>query len=179
MRQPASAELVQAFLRELGRRARQPARVYLVGGATAILSGWRATTVDIDLVFEPEADEIYRAVRDLKDELSVNVELAAPSHFIPELPGWRDRSPFVSKEGPLSIHHYDLHAQVLAKIERGHAIDRRDVDEMLGRGLVAPARLRELFEGMRPHLLRYPAVDEPTFARAVEEALAPFEKPGA
>jgi hypothetical protein len=176
MRQPASAELIGRFLRELGRRSRLPAHVYLVGGATAVLSGWRATTVDIDLVFEPETDELYRGVRDLKDELGVNVELAAPSHFIPELPGWRDRSPFVVTEGSLSVHHYDLHAQALAKIERGHAKDLEDVSEMLRRGLVTADRLRELFEAARPQLVRYPAIDEASFARAVAEALAPFEK---
>jgi hypothetical protein len=36
----------------LGRHARGPGRVYLTGGATALLEGWRASTVDVDLKLE-------------------------------------------------------------------------------------------------------------------------------
>jgi len=42
----ADAEAVRALMRALGRAAVAPARVYLVGGATAVIEGWRATTVD-------------------------------------------------------------------------------------------------------------------------------------
>jgi hypothetical protein len=101
----------------------------------------------------------------------MNVELASPAHFIPELPGWEQRSPFIAREGKLSFHHYDLYAQALAKIERGHARDQHDVQEMLGRGLVDPQRLRELFTQIEPELYRYPALDPASFRRAVEEAL--------
>ena len=97
--------------------------------------------------------------------------MASPAHFIPELPGWEQRSPFIAREGKLSFHHYDLYAQALAKIERGHARDRQDVQEMLGRGLVDPQRLRELFAQIEPELYRYPALDPASFRRAVEEAL--------
>ena len=39
-------------------------------------------------------------------------------------------SPFIVKEGPLAFRHFDLYAQALAKIERGHAQDLVDVREM-------------------------------------------------
>lgn len=48
---------------------------------------------------------------------------ASTEQFIPELPGWRERSPFIRREGRISFNHYDLHAQALAKIERGHERD--------------------------------------------------------
>ena len=38
----------------------------------------------------------------------------------------------------MAFHHFDLYAQALAKIERGHAQDVDDVREMLRRGLVEP-----------------------------------------
>ena len=124
----------------------------------------------------PEQDAILRAIPRLKDELHVNVELVCPADFIPELPGWESRSRFVHQEGQLSTHHYDLYAQALAKLERGHAQDHADVGAMLERGLIEPARLRELFGEIEPQLYRYPAVDPSTFRRAVEafvEALPP------
>jgi len=61
--------------------------------------GWRATTVDVDLRLEPEADVLLRSIADLKERLGINVELAAPPDFIPELPAWRERSPFRRPRG--------------------------------------------------------------------------------
>jgi hypothetical protein len=43
--------------------------------------------------FEPESDAVLRELVALKDRLGINVELASPPDFIPELPGWRERSP--------------------------------------------------------------------------------------
>jgi hypothetical protein len=41
MREPADLTRIQAFVRALGSHAREDARVYLTGGATAMLHGWR------------------------------------------------------------------------------------------------------------------------------------------
>ena len=35
-------------------------------------------------------DALFRALPRLKEELRINVEIASPAHFIPELPGWRE-----------------------------------------------------------------------------------------
>ena len=98
----------------------------------------------------------------------MNIELASPDHFIPELPGWQERSTFIRQEGKLTFLHYDFYAQVLAKIERGHTIDLQDIQEMIRRRLVEPDRLLELFTEIEDQLYRYPAVDGPFFRRAVE-----------
>jgi hypothetical protein len=87
MRPRADADRIDAFVRALGRAARTPARLYLTGGATAVLEGWRGTTVDIDVHLEPDLDELLRHIPELKERLGVNVELASPAQFIPELPG--------------------------------------------------------------------------------------------
>jgi hypothetical protein len=99
------------------------------------------------------------------------VEIASPAHFIPELPGWRERSLLVERVGSVSFYHYDPYAQALAKIERGHVQDLSDVAQLLDRGLVEPSRLRRLFEAIAPQLHRYPAVDPPSFRRRLGEAL--------
>ena len=172
MGRDVDAERLRVFLRALGEAACGETTVYLTGGATAVLSGWRSSTVDVDLKLEPDRDEILRAIPQLKEELETNVELASPDGFLPELPGWRDRSPFVAREGLVTFRHYDLYAQALAKVERGHARDLADVLAMLDRGLVLPARLRELHAAIEPLLYRFPAVDPPTFRAALEAALA-------
>ena len=172
MRRDVEADRLRAFLKALGEAARSEATVYLTGGATAVLNGWRSSTVDVDLKLEPDRDEILRAIPRLKEEFETNVELASPDGFLPELPGWRDRSPFVAREGLVTVRHYDLYSQTLAKVERGHARDLADVAAMLDRGLVLPARLRELHAAIEPLLYRFPAVDPPTFRAALEAALA-------
>jgi hypothetical protein len=54
MRELADASRIERFMRELGRAAHAEGRVYLTGGATAVLNGWRATTVDVDIKLIPE-----------------------------------------------------------------------------------------------------------------------------
>lgn len=169
MRRPVDAARVRAFMRELGTAVDHPARVYLTGGATAVLHGWRTSTIDVDLKLEPDSDPILRALVALKERLEMNVELAAPDQFIPELPGWRERSPFIAREGPLDFHHYDLYAQALAKLERGHVQDRRDVAALLERGLITRPELLRHFEEIEAALYRFPAIDPASFRRAVEE----------
>lgn len=163
MRRQADEERIRIFLEALGRRSSSEATVYLSGGATAVMHAWRPSTIDIDLRLEPDADDILRAMTALKDELQTNVELASPLDFIPEPPGWRERSKFVEQAGRLTIRHMDLYAQALAKIERDHALDRSDVRSMLVGGLVEPDELLRIFDAIEPLLYRFPAIDAPSF----------------
>ena len=172
MRDVATSERIREFARRLGAAIPKETRIYLTGGATAVLLGWRETTVDIDLKIVPESDEAFRAIPTLKEELRLNVELASPDQFIPPLPGWESRSPFICREGRVDWHHYDPYSQALSKIERDHERDRADVAAMLSRGLVKPALLRQLFEAIRPEIVRYPAIDPETFAKRLEKALS-------
>jgi hypothetical protein len=69
MRELADSARIEQFMRELGR----------------------AVYVDIKLI--PDRDEILPEIPRLKEALSLNIELAAPSDFIPLPSGWEDRSP--------------------------------------------------------------------------------------
>lgn len=161
-------------MRALGREASEPGHVFLTGGATAVLVGWRDTTVDVDIKIVPDQDGVLRAIPALKESLHLNVELAAPDDFIPVPRAWQMRSPFVAQEGRLAFHHFDLSAQALAKIERGHAQDLADVREMIARGLVDLPTLRNDFAEIEPNLYRYPAIDPPAFRHAVEAVLREY-----
>jgi hypothetical protein len=155
-------------MRAIADAARAPLQVYLVGGATAVVEGWRQATIDIDLALGPGHDVVLRAIPAIKASLDVNVELASPEDFIPVKPGWQERSPFVAQEGQVTFRHFDLYAQALAKIERGHETDRADVAQLLGRGLVERTRLLESFAAIEPELYRFPAIDPVSFRQAVE-----------
>jgi hypothetical protein len=172
MRRLADPDRIKELMRRLGQQPGRGGRVYLTGGASALLIGWRQTTIDVDLMFDADAEPLLRAVVELKEALEINVELASPADFIPELPGWRDRSRFIAREGRLDFLHYDFYAQALAKVERGHATDMADVAEMVTRQLVQPAEALRLFGDVEPELYRYPAIDAASFRRQVEAAFS-------
>ena len=152
----------------IGRLARGPGRVYLVGGATAVTLGWRPATIDADLKLDPEPEGIFEAIAMLKDELDMNIELAAPDDFIPPVPGWRQRSPFIARHGHVEFFHYDFYGQALAKIERGHAMDLENVRQMLGRGLIGQAELASQFDAIASDIVRYPAIEPNAFRAKVK-----------
>ncbi len=172
MRKLADSQRILKFIRALGLEAESPVELYLTGGATAVLLGWRPTTIDVDIRFFPESDRLYRAIPYLKEKLEINVELASPADFIPELPGWKQRSIFVEKAGKVACYHYDLYAQALAKIERSHAQDVADVQEMIGSGLVDPKLALRYFKEIEPRLYLYPAIDPASYRNSVVKMLS-------
>ena len=163
MRPPVDEARIRAVARRLGHVVRGPVRMYLTGGSTAVIEGWREATVDVDLRFEPEDDRLLRELPAVKESLGVNIELVSPPDFIPELPGWRERSPFLFREGGVDVHHFDLYSQALSKVERGFDQDLEDVRAMIAGGLVESARLREYYEAIESELYRYPAIDPVAF----------------
>ena len=87
-RDSVNCHRIEEFLSQLGKRFRGAGRVYLVGGTTMVYEGFRTQTLDldIDLTFDlhpTDRTEFIQVVRELKDELHVNVEEVSPSHFIP------------------------------------------------------------------------------------------------
>ena len=171
MREQLTAESLQSFIEALAAAAREPARVYLVGGATAVLLGWRTSTIDVDLKIIPESDEILRSLPLLKEKLKINIELASPDDFIPPLPGWQERSKFIQQAGKLSFYHYDFYAQALAKLERRHQLDRADIERLFENKLIDPSKLLQLFLVIEGELHRYPQVDPKSFRESVERAV--------
>ncbi len=177
MRRLATADRIRALLARLGREARTPVTVYLTGGSTAVLLGWRESTIDVDLKLVPDSSEILRSVPALKEELQINVELASPDLFIPVPKGWEERSLWEATEGRLTVRHFDLVAQAVAKLERGHARDLEDVQAMLHLGLVTAEALTRFLADVEDELYRFPAVDPASLRRAVEAAAGP-PRPG-
>lgn len=158
---------------ELGRRARGTGRVYLTGGATALLHGWRSTTADIDIKLDPEPEGAFAAIANLKNELDLNIELASPDQFVPPVPGWRDRSAHIAREGAVDFYHFDYTSQALAKLSRGYERDLGDVSAMLTAKLTSRDEVQRGFEAIEKALIRYPGVDADAFRSRVLRAVEP------
>ena len=175
MRPLVDRERLASLLRELGRHAESPTQLFLVGGSSALLHGWRATTVDVDFLLEPDSGAVARAIPEIKERLALSVEFASPLDFLPPLPGWRDRSRFLQQEGKLAIFEFDFYSQALAKIERGFETDLADVHKMITEGLVEPDTLRGLFAAIVDECYRFPAIHVKSFAEDLDRALAGAE----
>ena len=156
-----------AFISELGLTVRGPGRVYFVGGSTALLLGIREQTIDIDLKLDPEPQGVFESIAAIKERLGINVELASPDQFIPPLPGWKERSEFVTKSGQVEFFHYDFYGQALAKIVRGHGSDLSDAHALVRLGKIKPALLSSLFNQIQADIIRYPALDTGEVERRV------------
>ncbi len=171
VRELANSQKIRQFIDELGRACTGPGCVYLVGGTTAVLNGWRDTTVDVDLKLDPEPEGVFQAIALLKDRLDINVELASPDAFVPPIPNWRDRSPFIVRVGQVDFRHYDLYTQAFAKIERGHQRDIADVQAMIEKGFIDIRLLEQYIRAILPKLERYPHLDEASLREKLETFL--------
>ncbi len=117
-------------------RGKSPARVYIVGGGTAVHSGWRTSTIDADLFSADEA--VFEDVQGIKERLELNIEFARPEDFVPALEGTPERHLFISTIGKISFFHYDPYAQLFSKVVRGFRQDLSDAEHFLSSGMVDP-----------------------------------------
>jgi hypothetical protein len=78
MRSLADRERIGRLIQAIGNAAEHRTQIYLLGGTTAVLMGWRSTTVDVDFVMRPEDDAILRALPGIKETLQINIETASP-----------------------------------------------------------------------------------------------------
>ena len=111
---------------------------------------------------------MYESIATLKERLGIGVEPLPRDGFIPELPGWEERSQHI--EG--ASHHLDFYTQCLARLERGYAADVIGVQRMVDARLVEPQRLRDFYDAVEPELWRHLAIHPPAFRAAVEAFLA-------
>jgi hypothetical protein len=162
-------ELMRALARSAPRRGSY--RVFFVGGCTAVLKGWRASTIDADLYSDTEA--IFRDVQAIKERLQSNIEFARPEDFVPPLAGSESRHVFIETIGRVSFYHYDPYAQLLSKVVRGFNRDTLDASSFVASGMVDPKRFRSLVNGIREAAYaKYPALSRRAVLEAVEEFLS-------
>ncbi|MGF1574431.1 MAG: DUF6036 family nucleotidyltransferase [Cyanophyceae cyanobacterium] len=159
MRSDVNPEKIDRLMQALGREAQSPGCIYFTGGTSALLLGWRNSTVDVDIRLDPEPEGIFDAIAKLKQQLNINIELASPQDFLPPLSGWRDRSVFIGKYGQVFFYHYDFTSQALSKLSRGFDRDLRDVHAMYGYQLFSLQDLADGLDAIRPQLIRYPSLN--------------------
>jgi hypothetical protein len=176
VRKKVTPESLKKLMQQLAQRAQGPGSVFLTGGATAMMFGFRDQTVDIDIKLDPEPKGVFEAIAELKQELQLNIELASPDDFIPAPSDWRSRSILIETINNVQFFHYDLSLQALSKLERGHEQDLLDVKALIDNGFLTPMSILERFSEIQPLLIRYPALDAKDFEQRVKAFLKDFGK---
>lgn len=173
MRRKLTREGIKALMNELARSApgRRSYRVFFVGGSTAVLAGWRESTIDADL--HSDQEEVFRDVQGIKERLQLNIEFARPENFVPVVAGSAERHVFIETVGKVSFYHYDPYAQLLSKVVRGFNRDMQDAERLIDSGMVDAARFRSLV-GAIPHAAyaKYPALSRQAVLEAVDDFLS-------
>jgi len=62
MRLESDIVKIESFMVAMGKQVRGKGRIYLTGGATAVLYGWRGMTIDIDIKPDPEPAGLFEAI---------------------------------------------------------------------------------------------------------------------
>lgn len=173
VRRSLTVKGLRDLMGELARSAprRDSFRVFFVGGGTAVLKGWRTSTIDADLYADKEA--IFHDVQGIKERLNLNIEFARPEDFVPALAGSESRHVFIETVGKVSFYHYDPYAQLLSKVVRGFDRDMQDARNFLESGMADAEQFRALV-GAIPETAytKYPALSRRAVLEAVDDFLS-------
>jgi hypothetical protein len=175
MRSTVDPQKIEKLMKALGREALGSGCIYFTGGASALLMGWRSSTVDIDIRLDPEPLGIFQAIAKLKQELDINIELASPQDFLPQLPEWHERSILIGRQGQILFYHYDFTSQALSKISRGSYMATISSISRLYHKLFTLEKLRDCFNAIESELIRFPALDPDLLRNKIEQFIARCE----
>ena len=173
MRRTLNRELLGELLAALARSAPRSGnyRVYLIGGGTAVLQGWRDATIDADLFSDQQ--EVFREIQAIKERLRVSIEFVRPEHFVPPLAGTEERHVFIEMKRNVSFYHYDPYAQLFSKLVRGFQRDMQDAENFLVSGMVDPELfVRLVREVPEATYNQYPALSRSEVLSLVDQFVA-------
>jgi len=174
VRNELTRDRLRGLMKEIAKRAPRrggPFHVYLVGGGTAVLAGWREASIDADLFSEQKA--VFRDIQEIKEHLNLNVEFVRPEYFVPPLPDTESRHVLLEQMGSVHYYHYDPYSQLLSKVVRGFTRDLADARAFVRCGMVDVERFRVLVAAIQPSAFaRYPNLSPGGVRQAVEEFLS-------
>ncbi|MCP5464936.1 MAG: hypothetical protein H7A33_07930 [Deltaproteobacteria bacterium] len=154
-------------MKSVGKVLKKPATFYLTGGATAILFGFRAGTIDIDIT--GDMNELFSHIPKLKEQLNINIELAKPTDFVPNLPDEAKRHILIDTFGKAKFLHFDPYSQAFSKIVRAHTTDITDVKSLVDKNLVDLKKLYKMVKGISDKdFAKYPRLTRPAVENAVK-----------
>jgi hypothetical protein len=173
MRNSLDRKILRELMKELARSSPRgdSYKIYLIGGGTAVLRGWRESTIDADLHSDHPA--VFKEIQRIKEHLQLNIEFVRPEDFVPALCGSDGRHVFIETIGRVSFYHYDPYSQLLSKVVRAFRRDILDAKSFISEGMVDKEVFRTLVQEIPDsEYSRYPSISRNLVQNAVESFLA-------
>jgi hypothetical protein len=158
MRNNATKSDIEKFLNALGKAFHKPGRLYLAGGAALVHMGLRpGSTLDIDIVIETTAeDEMVKAIRQLVEQMQLNIEFSSPEDFIPLPSQWMAHAKYIGRYGSLDAFYFDFYSLALSKISRGSDRDLVDVKLLVQQKVITLEELDAAYQEVLPRMGKRP-----------------------
>ncbi len=161
MRSNATKADIEKFLNTLGKIFRKPGRLYLAGGAALVHLGLRpGSTLDIDIVIETTSeDEMVKAIRQLVEQMQLNIEFSSPGDFIPLPSQWMAHAKYIGRYGLLDAFYFDFYSLALSKISRGSERDLIDVKLLVQQKVITLDELDKAYQEVLPRMGKRPYIN--------------------
>jgi hypothetical protein len=161
MRNNATKADIEKFLNALGKVFRKPGRLYLAGGAALVHMGLRpGSTLDIDVVIETTAeDEMVKAIRQLVEQMQLNIEFSSPEDFIPLPSQWMAHAKYIGRYGSLDAFYFDFYSLALSKISRGSDRDLIDIKLLVQQKIITMEELDAAYQEVLPRMGKRPYIN--------------------
>lgn len=135
-------------------------RCYFSGGGTAVLMGWRESTIDIDIFLTDDkgqdASGPYAShIEKLKNKLQINIEFASPLLFIPVSHDWQKEAIYIQKFQRVAYFHFPLVYQLISKILRGYETDLQDAHNIIEHQNISQTKVLERVIRLKDQWPRY------------------------
>jgi hypothetical protein len=161
MRNNAAKEDIEKFLNASGKTFRKPGRIYLAGGAALVHMGLLSgSTLYIDVVIETTAeDEMVKAIRQLAEQMQINIEFSSPGDFIPLPSQWMAHAKYIGRYGSLDAFYFDFSSLALSKISRGNDRDLIDVKLLVHQKVITVEELDAAYQEVLPRMGKRPYIN--------------------
>lgn len=151
-----SAQSVQEFLENLGRRYPEQATLYLLGGSALLLLGSSRDTLDIDYVGDDiNKNNLQIAIEETAIELGLETEAVPIDRFIPLPEGNEQRGIHIGQFGNVTTYIFDPYSIALSKIDRGFDTDIEDVIFLIQRNHINSKELESIIKNAVSHAGKY------------------------
>ena len=91
--------------------------------------------IDIEISGENEG-EMIEAIRQLIQQMNINIEFASPRDFMPLPKHWLTQSQYVGRYGAIDVFYFDFYSIALSKMQRGSTLDINDVKLLLQQRII-------------------------------------------
>ena len=147
-----TSDTLEVFFQNLGKRIEGRVSFYLVGGSALLLLGSPRETIDVDYVIEPSSTEVEGLIKQLSNEMQLDLEPVPLDEFVPLPAEAGARHRLIGHYGQIDVYVFDPYSIALSKLDRGFDTDIDDILFLLHRAIITLPILEQVVRDALPRL---------------------------